>query len=82
MLDWVKPGGSAAALIRVNGASDETMEKFYELLKQKYRVHVAPGYWFKLPLNLMRIGFCWSTLAETKAALERVSEALAACFEN
>ena len=82
VLDWVKPQGSAAALIRVKGASDEAMNKFYTLLKEKYRIHVAPGYWFKLPLNLMRIGFCWSTFDETKIALERVSEALTECFEK
>ena len=82
LLDWVKPSGSAAALIRVNGASDENMQAFYETLKTRYRVHVAPGYWFKLPLNLMRIGFCWATYAETEAALERLSEALAECFDS
>jgi len=78
----VKPQGSAAALVRVNGVSDEAMKKFYENLKEKYRVHVAPGYWFKLPMNLMRIGFCWSTLAETKIALDRLSEALAECYDG
>ena len=75
-LSWKKPKGSAAALFRVDGASDFQMNDFYSTLKSRYRVHVAPGYWFKLPLNMMRIGFCWAEISETREALNRVSQAL------
>ncbi len=79
-VEWVRPDGGACALIRICGATDTEMEHFYQVLKQDYRVLVAPGYWFKLPLNQMRIGFAWSQPEEVEAGLGRLSNAIKVCF--
>ena len=81
-LEWVEPDGGVSAIVRVSGATDEEMTEFYETLRTQYRVHVAPGYWFKLPLNLMRIGFCWASIDETKQALALVSKCMQQCLSH
>ncbi len=50
----------------IPGASEKDMQEFYERLKTKYKTYVAPGYWFKMPTNYMRIGFGWTTPEDTQ----------------
>jgi aspartate/methionine/tyrosine aminotransferase len=79
-IEWVRPGGGVAALIRIPDATESQMVEFYKKLKDKYKVYVAPGYWFKLPLNQMRIGFCWSSLDSTRRGLQLMSDAIRESF--
>lgn len=82
LLEWVRPDAGVTCCVRVPGASDTQMQRFYELLKRRYRTALAPGYWFKLPLNYMRIGFGWTRPDDTRKGLRSISQALLDCFES
>jgi len=74
---WVKPQGGAACIIDVAGATDAQMRAIYADLRQDRRLWVAPGYWFRMPLSHMRIGFCWEqTAQDTRRGLDLISRAL------
>ena len=74
---WVRPLAGAACIIDVTGATDEQMHNIYAALRDEYRLWVAPGYWFKMPLSHIRIGFCWEkTAADTRRGLDLLSQAL------
>jgi aspartate/methionine/tyrosine aminotransferase len=75
-VEWVQPDGGVTCCLRVPTASDDQMRYFYDILKTKYRTAIGPGYWFKLPLNQMRIGFGWSSPEDTAKGLECISLAL------
>jgi aspartate/methionine/tyrosine aminotransferase len=80
MLEWVEPDAGVTCCVRVPGAAEEDMKRFYEVLNSKYQTAVGPGYWFKLPYNYMRIGFGWTRPDETRKGLESVSSALRDCL--
>lgn len=82
MLEWVRPGGGVTCCVRIPGASDDQMRHFYEVLKNRYRTAVGPGYWFKLPMNYLRIGFGWTRPADTRKGLRCVSSALRNCLTH
>lgn len=74
---WVQPQAGAACLIDVVGATDEQMTRIYATLRNERRLWVAPGYWFKMPLSHMRIGFAWEPdPTDTRRGLDIISQTL------
>jgi aspartate/methionine/tyrosine aminotransferase len=82
MLEWVQPDGGVTCCVRIPGASDDQMQHFYEVLKDRYKTAIGPGYWFKLPMNYLRIGFGWMRPDTTRKGLRCISSALRDCFAN
>ncbi len=82
MLEWIEPDAGVTCCVRIPDASDRQMQRFYARLKDHYRTAVAPGYWFKVPDNYMRIGFGWTRPDDTRQGLANVSQALRDCFVN
>jgi len=78
-VEWVEPGGGVTCCLRMPSATDREMRHFYDLLKSKYRTAIGPGYWFKMPLNQMRIGFGYTSPEETAEGLESISQAIREC---
>lgn len=75
-LEWVEPQGGVTCFPRIREGLKPDMEKFYEVLLEKYGTFVGPGRWFKMPENYMRIGFAWNDLEMTAKGLEGISGAL------
>lgn len=63
-------------MIEIRDASDEQMNRIYTARREEFRVWVAPGYWFRMPLNQMRIGFSWEEAETTARSLGLISAAL------
>jgi aspartate/methionine/tyrosine aminotransferase len=82
MLEWVQPDGGVTCCVRIPGASDDQMRHFYEVLKDRYKTAIGPGYWFKLPMNYLRIGFGWTRPGTTREGLRCISSALRDCFAD
>ena len=82
MLEWVQPDGGVTCCVRIPGASDVQMRHFYEVLNSRYRTAVGPGYWFKLPMNYLRIGFGWTRPDATCKGLQCISSALRDCLTH
>jgi aspartate/methionine/tyrosine aminotransferase len=75
-VEWVEPGGGVTCCVRIPAADDAAMRRIYETLKGRYRTAVGPGYWFKLPLNQMRVGFGYTHPQDTEQGLECISHAI------
>jgi aspartate/methionine/tyrosine aminotransferase len=82
MLEWVRPDGGVTCCVRIPGASDEQMRHFYTVLKDRYQTAIGPGYWFRLPMNYLRIGFGWTRPDTTRKGLQCISSALRDCFAD
>lgn len=77
ILEWVEPQGGVICFPRVRRGLDIDMERFHRVLLDDHGTLVAPGRWFKMPEDYLRIGFAWHRNDETARALESVSKALA-----
>ena len=75
-VEWVEPDGGVTCCLRLSGASDDEMHRFYDLVKNTYRTAIGPGYWFKMPLDHMRIGFAHERPEDTAGGLECLSRAI------
>lgn len=78
--EWVEPRGGVVGLFRLR---DEVLQRtdvdrFYEVLFEKYRTLVGPGHWFELPRHYMRVGYGWPTLEALQNGLESLTAAAAA----
>jgi aspartate/methionine/tyrosine aminotransferase len=82
MLEWMQPDGGVTCCVRIPGASDDQMRHFYEVLKDRYKTAIGPGYWFRLPMNYLRIGFGWTRPGTTREGLRCISSALRDCFAD
>ena len=78
-IEWVEPDAGVTCCLKMPSATDKEMRHFYDILKSKYRTAIGPGYWFKLPLNQMRIGFGHTSPDETVNGLECISRAIRDC---
>ena len=81
-VEWVEPDGGVTCCLRIPQASDRQMMQFYDILKSEYRTAIGPGYWFKLPLNQMRIGFGHTSPEKTLAGLNTLSSAIERVFNQ
>ncbi len=73
---WVQPDGGVVCFPHIRDNANIDIEKFYQVLNQKYETFVGPGHWFEQPRNFMRIGYGWPTLEELKGGLENISRAI------
>jgi aspartate/methionine/tyrosine aminotransferase len=75
-LEWVEPRGGVVCFPRIRASAGIEVERFYQLLNQKYSTFVGPGHWFELPKTSMRIGYGWPTHEELHEGLKNISRAL------
>ena len=52
------------------------IDRFYEILLERYRTLVGAGHWFGQPRHYMRVGFGWPTLAELRQGLRNLTAAV------
>ncbi len=75
-LEWIEPQGGCICFPRIEMDLDVDIEKFYFLLKEKYKTFVAPGHWFEVDKRFMRIGFGYPSNQELSAGLQCITKAL------
>ena len=77
-LEWVEPRGGVVgfARIREEVAARTDLDRFYQILFDKYGTIVGPGHWFEQPRRYMRIGYGWPTLPRLEEGLENLTRAL------
>ena len=76
-LEWVEPTGGCVCFPRIKESVAIDIEKFYQVLNEKYGTYVGPGHWFEESKRSFRIGYAWPTLEELKAGLKGISMAIA-----
>ncbi len=77
--EWVEPRGGVVGFFRMRHeiAGRTDVDRFYQILLDRYRTLVGPGHWFEQPRHYMRIGYGWPTLDELTKGLQSLTAALA-----
>lgn len=75
-LEWIEPEGGVVCFPRVRPEVEIDMDRFYTVLRERYRTWVGPGHWFEMDRRHFRIGFGWPAIEELKKGLANVSRAL------
>ena len=81
-LEWVEPQGGVICFPRIRRGLHAGMERFHRVLLDEYGTLVAPGRWFRMPEEYLRIGFAWHRRDETANALRAVSKTLAEVVDS
>ncbi|MFW9854281.1 MAG: pyridoxal phosphate-dependent aminotransferase [Candidatus Thorarchaeota archaeon] len=76
LLEWVEPQGGCVCIPRIRETVNIDIDKFYMVLKEKYRTFVAPGYWFEVGKRFLRLGFGYPSYTELEGGLQRITNAL------
>lgn len=76
--EWVEPRGGVVGFFRLRQdvARRTDMDRFYEILLERYQTLVGAGHWFEQPRHYMRVGFGWPTLAELHQGLRNLTAAV------
>ena len=81
-LEWVKPSGGVVCFPRIKNEINIDIEKFYDLLNNKYKTFVGPGHWFEMDKRFMRIGYGWTDNLQLKQGLENIIFAIEESIKN
>jgi aspartate/methionine/tyrosine aminotransferase len=76
MLEWVGPNGGCICFPRIKLEVEIDIDRFYEILNNKYGTYVGSGHWFEQSPRHFRIGYAWPLIDELKGGLDCVSKAL------
>ena len=77
LLEWIEPRGGVVCFPRIKRELEIDVDRFYQVLNQRYRTYVGPGHWFEQDRRFMRIGFGWPATAELRRGLENITNSLA-----
>jgi aspartate/methionine/tyrosine aminotransferase len=75
-LEWVEPSGGVTCFPRLKADLDVDVDKFYEVLNDKYGTYVGPGHWFEVDRRYMRIGFGWPSKDQLEQGLGNITRAI------
>ena len=75
-MEWVEPSGGVVCFPRIKLDSKVDVNRFYQILNDKYGTFVGPGHWFEMDRRFMRIGYGWPKTEELKEGLAAISSAL------
>jgi aspartate/methionine/tyrosine aminotransferase len=75
-IEWIEPQGGVVCFPRIKNSINVDIEKFYQVLKDKYKTYVGPGHWFEMNKRYMRIGYGWPTRDAFKKGLESIVKAV------
>jgi len=74
--EWIEPAGGVVGFPRIRPDLGVDVDRFYELLLERYGTVVGPGHWFEQPRELFRLGFGWPSPAELAEGLANLSASL------
>lgn len=78
--EWVKPSGGVICFPQIKPSINIDIDKFYEVLKFKYKTFVAPGHWFEVDKRFMRIGYGYPSKQELEGGLKCITKAIEDCL--
>ena len=74
--EWVEPAGGVVAFPRIRPDVEADLDRFYDVLLERYATVVGPGHWFEQSRRHFRVGFGWPTIERLARGLANVSSAL------
>ncbi|MBE0695855.1 MAG: aminotransferase class I/II-fold pyridoxal phosphate-dependent enzyme [Anaerolineaceae bacterium] len=75
-LEWVQPSGGVVCFPRIKLDLAVDVDRFYQVLNDKYSTFAGPGHWFGMDRRYMRIGYGWPALDELGEGLHSISLAV------
>jgi aspartate/methionine/tyrosine aminotransferase len=75
-LEWVEPSGGCVCFPRVRKDVKVDMDKFHDILLNKYKTYVGKGHWFEEDSRHMRIGYSWDKAEKLEWGLNNVLKAI------
>ena len=67
--EWVEPQGGCVCFPRLRNPARVDLDRFYQLLLEKYGTYVGPGSWFEMPRHYIRLGFGWPSASQLEEGL-------------
>jgi aspartate/methionine/tyrosine aminotransferase len=74
--EWVEPTGGVVGFPRIRSVAAVDLDRFYDVLMERYGTVVGPGHWFEQPRSYFRLGFGWPTQDQLAGGLAGLSAAL------
>jgi aspartate/methionine/tyrosine aminotransferase len=71
-LEWVEPKGGCVCFPRMRNSIQINIDKFHQLLLEKYKTYVGRGHWFEEEGRYIRIGYGWDTTENLKKGLNNI----------
>jgi len=68
--EWIKPKGGVVCFPRLKDNLNIDVNRFYEVLNDKFYTFVGPGHWFEMDRRYMRIGFGWPKVNDLRSGLQ------------
>jgi len=76
VLEWVEPSGGCVCFPRIRKNVDVDIDKFHDILLNKYRTYVGKGHWFEEDGRHLRIGYSWDKAEKLQWGLGNVLKAI------
>jgi aspartate/methionine/tyrosine aminotransferase len=76
MLQWVEPKGGCVCFPRIKTGLSVNIDRFYQILLNKYKTYTGRGHWFEEDNYYMRVGFGWETTDKLEKGLHNIINAL------
>lgn len=75
-MEWIEPTGGCICFPRIRLDVPLDVDRFYQILNEKYGTYVGPGHWFGMDRRHMRIGYAWPHADELADGLASISKAI------
>jgi len=75
-VERIKPKGGVVCFPRIKKEISIDLNKYYQILNDKYGTFVGPGHWFEMDDRFFRVGYAWPSEDELKGGLEGITKAI------
>ena len=76
ILEWVEPKGGCVCFPRIKKDILIDIDKFHDILLNKYKTYIGRGHWFEEDARYMRIGYSWDTTEKLEKGLNNILRAI------
>jgi aspartate/methionine/tyrosine aminotransferase len=76
ILEWVEPQGGCVCFPRIKSNYTPDINRFHEILLNKYKTYVGRGHWFEEEGRYMRIGYSWEKTEKLEIGLNNILKAI------
>ncbi|HMG90348.1 MAG TPA: pyridoxal phosphate-dependent aminotransferase [Chryseolinea sp.] len=76
VLEWIEPKGGCVCFPRIRKNVDVDIDRFHDILLNKYRTYVGKGHWFEEDGRYLRIGYSWDKPEKLQKGLDNILKAI------
>jgi len=76
VLEWIEPKGGCVCFPRIRKNVDVDIDRFHDILLNKYRTYVGKGHWFEEDGRFLRIGYSWDKPEKLQKGLDNILKAI------